>query len=60
MISISLLLGKGVYSYKYINNLEKSNEISLPKKEHLYSHLKMETLLMQIKRTQKEFVKILK
>ena len=32
----------------------------LPEKEDFYSHLNMEVLLIQIKRMQKEFMKILK
>ena len=39
-----LLLQKGVYSYKYMDDWEKSSEISLPEKEDFYSHLKMENI----------------
>ena len=37
-----LLLGKGVYSYEYMNDWEKFKEMSLPEKEDFYSHLNME------------------
>ena len=39
-----LLLQKGVYSYKYMDDWEKFNEISLPEKEDFYSHLNMEDI----------------
>ena len=57
-----LLLRKGVYPYKYMDNLEKYNETSLPEKKYIYiyNHLNMEVLLMQIMHTQQEFVKVLK
>ena len=35
-------MGKGAYSYEYIDDSEKFNETSLPGKEDLYSYLKME------------------
>ena len=41
-----------------MDDWEKLNETSLPEKEDFYNHLKK--LLMQIMRTQKEFIKILK
>ena len=41
-----------------MNDWEKFNETLLPDKEDFESYLKI--LLMQITRTQKEFVKILK
>ena len=44
MISISLLLRNGVYPYEYIDDLEKSNAISLPKKEDFNSDLNMEDI----------------
>ena len=45
MITISLLLlQKGVYPYKYIDNWGKFNETSLPEKEDFYSHLNMEDI----------------
>ena len=50
----------GVYPYEYIDDYKKFKETSLLKKEDFYSHLNMEILLMQITRTQKEFVKIFK
>ena len=37
-----LWLRKEVYPYEYMNDWEKFNETSLPKKEHFYSHLKIE------------------
>ena len=39
-----LLLQKGVYSYKYMDDWEKFNETSLPEKEDFYSHLNMEDI----------------
>ena len=36
-----LLLQKAVYPYEYMDDLEKFNETSLPKKEDFYSHLNM-------------------
>ena len=40
-----LLLRKGVYPYKYIDNLEKVNKTSLPEKEVFYSHSNMEDII---------------
>ena len=42
-----------------MDDWEKFKETSLPEKEDFYSHLNTEVLLMKIKHTQKEFVKIL-
>ena len=39
-----LLLRKGVYHYKYMDDWEKLNETSLPEKEDFYSHSKMEDI----------------
>ena len=39
-----LLLRKGVYPYKYMDNWEKFNETSLPNKELFYSNLNMENI----------------
>ena len=39
-----LLLRKGVYPYKYMDNWERSNETSLPSKESFYSNLNMEDI----------------
>ena len=54
-----LLLQKGVYPYKYINDWEKFNETSLPEKEDFYSHLNMEDIIdadyAQAKRVPKDF-----
>ena len=45
--------------FEYINDCEKFNETTLPEREDFYSHLNMQDTTMQIKRTQKEFVKML-
>ena len=37
-----LILKKGVYPYEYMDEWEKFNETSLPKKEDFYSNLIME------------------
>ena len=37
-----LLLKKGVYPYEYMDNWERFNETSLPKKESFHSSLNME------------------
>ena len=56
-----LLLRKGIYSYKYMHDCEKFNETKLPEKRKFLQSLKYgRILLMQISRTDKEFVKILK
>ena len=39
-----LLLSKGVYPYKCMDNWEKYNETCLPEKEDFYSHLNMEDI----------------
>ena len=39
-----LLLRKGVYTYEYMDNWERLNEISLPSKESLYSNLNIEDI----------------
>ena len=54
-----LLLRKGFYPYKYIDDWKKLNETTLPKKEHFYSHLNTEDVTdadVTDTRTQKEFV----
>ena len=38
------MLWKGVYSYEYMDNLEKFNETLLPVKEDFYNHLSMEAI----------------
>ena len=43
-----------------MNDWKKFHEAPLPEKEDFYGHLIWKILLMQIMRTQKEFVKILK
>ena len=35
---------KGVYSYEYLDDWEKLNETSLPRKEVFYSHLNMKDI----------------
>ena len=39
-----LLLRKGVYSYKYMDNWKRFNETALPSKESFYSNLNMENI----------------
>ena len=39
-----LLLRKGVYPYEYMDNWERFNETSLPRKESFYSNLNMENI----------------
>ena len=50
---------KGVYTYEYIDDWEKFNETSLPKKEDFYSHLNVEDITnadyAQAKRVCKDF-----
>ena len=43
-----------------MDDLEKFIEISLPDKEDFYSQVNMEDIMLQITRTLKELVKILK
>ena len=54
-----LLLRKGVYPYEYIEDEDKFNEITLPKKETNYSNLNMEDITnadyMHAKRVCKDF-----
>ena len=54
-----LLLRKGIYSYQYINSLERFDEKSLPDKEACYSTLNMEGITSvdyrHAKRVFKEF-----
>ena len=40
----TLLLRKGVYPYKYMDNWDRFNETSLPSKESFYSNLNMEDI----------------
>ena len=44
MKSFYLLLQKSVSSYKYLDDWENINEISLPEKEDFYSHLNIEDI----------------
>ena len=39
-----LQLREGLYTYEYMDDWEKINETSLPKKEDFYSHLNMEDI----------------
>ena len=39
-----MLLRKGVYPYKYMDNWERFDETSLPNKESFYSSLNMENI----------------
>ena len=39
-----LMLRKGVYPYEYMDDWEKFNETTLPKKEGFYSNLNMEDI----------------
>ena len=39
-----LLLRKGVYSYEYMDNWERFDEITLPDEKALYSNLNMEDI----------------
>ena len=39
-----LLLRKGVYPYKYMDESEKFNETSFPEKEEFYRNLNMEDI----------------
>ena len=55
-----LLLRKVVYPYECMDDWEKFNEISLPEKNIFIFTQICEILLMQITRTQKELIKILK
>ena len=59
MSIVILLLRKGVYPYEYMNDLEKFNETTLPKKEKFYSNLNMEDITdtdyMHAKRVCKDF-----
>ena len=64
MITIILLLRKGVYLYEYMDDWEKFNGTSLPEKEDFYSHLNMEDITdadyAHVKRVCKNFeIKIL-
>ena len=54
-----LLLRKGAYPYEYMDDWEKFNETSLPKKEDFYSNLNMEDITdagyAHVKRVCKDF-----
>ena len=59
MITIILLLRKGVYLCEYMDVWEKFNKTSLPEKEYFYSHLNMEDITdvdyAHVKRVCKDF-----
>ena len=59
MITIILLLRKGVYLCEYMDVWEKFNKTSLPEKEDFYSHLNMEDITdvdyAHVKRVCKDF-----
>ena len=40
----NLLLRKGAYAYKYMDEWEQFNEMTLPEKEEFYSYLNMEDI----------------
>ena len=50
---------RGAYSYEYIDDWKKINEISLPQKENFHNPLNIEHIT-ETTPTQKEFVKIMK
>ena len=54
-----LLLQKGVYPYKYMDDWKKLTETSLPEKKDFYSHLDMEDITdtdyMHAKSVRKDF-----
>ena len=39
-----MLLRKGAYAYKYMDEWEQFNEMTLPEKEEFYSYLNMEDI----------------
>ena len=51
-----LLLRKGVYPYKYMDDWKKFNETTLPGKREIHSNLNLNDIIWM----QKEFVKTLK
>ena len=51
------MLQKGVYPYEYVNDWEKFNETSLPKKENFYSGLNMENIIDEDSGHTKRFCK---
>ena len=59
IIRFFLLFEKNVYPYEYMDNWERFNQTSLPKKEDFYSHLNMEDIsdadYAQAKRVCKDF-----
>ena len=54
------MLRKGVHPYKYMDDWDKFNEITLSEKEELCSNLYMEDIQMQITFMKNVFVGILK
>ena len=55
-----LLLRKGGYPNGDMDNWGKSDETTLPPKEHFYSELNLEVLAMLIMSTPKKYTKYLK
>ena len=54
------MLRKGVHPYKYVDDWDKFNEITLSGKEEFCSNLYMEDIQMQITFMENVFVGILK
>ena len=54
------MLRKGVHPYKYVDDWDKFNEITLSEKEEFSSNLYMEDIQMQITFMENVFVGILK
>ena len=54
------MLRKGVHPYKYVDDWDKFNEITLSEKEEFSSNLYMEDIQMQITFMKNVFVGILK
>ena len=55
-----LLSRKDAYPYECMDDWEKFNKVSLPEKEHFYSHQNMEDITDADYAHAKEFVKVLK
>ena len=55
-----MVLRKGVHPYKYVDDWDKFNEITLSEKEEFSSNLYMEDIQMQITFMENVFVGILK
>ena len=44
IIKFCLMLGKGVYSYEYVDSWKRFDKTSLPKKDNFYSNLNLEDI----------------